>query len=157
MNPTQLLLHRRLLLPSGLVALLASACVGVQTHSFMTSPPPERLPELAYDEVRLGRYGDHADLLGPVQVTVGPRDVAEFPLILEAGRCYQAIVVEENRTAPLRVSFLDEDFTPKDSAPAVRGAATLFRCPETSENLILSVDGMETKGRVVVGVVTRPQ
>lgn len=157
MNDSRFVHQRLLLLPIVATATLAAGCVRVQTHSFLASPAPDRLPELAYDEVRRGRYADHADLLGPVQITMGPRDTAEFPVILEKGQCYQAIAVEENRRAPLRIAFLDEEFGEKDAAPAVRGAATIFRCAEAPENLILSIEGMQEEGRVVVGVVLRPK
>ena len=128
----------------------------MQTHSFQTGVPPDRLPELAFDEVRKGAFADHRDLLGPVQVELSHREIAEFPVILAKGRCYRAIAVAEDRSSAIRIALLDESFLEQQSEQGKKGVATLSVCPERTENLLLNVDGVGSLLRVVVAVVQQP-
>lgn len=140
-----------------LAAAFAVGCGSVQTYSFQTGTPPDRLPELAYDEVRRGPYADHRDLLGPVQIEMSRREIAEFPVILAQGRCYRAIAVAEDRRSEIRLALLDEGFAERMAEEGRKGVATLFVCPERTENLLLNVDGVESRLRVVVAVVQQPE
>lgn len=158
MNLTVSSLHRGLV--SFLFAVgalpLVGGCVTVQTHSFQSEASPDRLPELAYNEVRKGPLADHLDHLGPVQIELGARTTAEFPVILQKGQCYRAVAVEEDRGDAIRLAFLNEDFVQQDAAVGRGGVATLLRCPESVENLILSIEGTTKRARVVVGVLKQP-
>jgi hypothetical protein len=150
----------RLLLQVGMMVLAAALAVGcgsVQTYSFQTGAPPDRLPELAYDEVRKGSYADHHDLLGPVQVELSEREIAEFPVILAQARCYRAMAVAEDRRSEIRLALLDEDFVERMADEGKKGVATLRVCPERTENLLLNVDGVGSRLRVVVAVVQQPE
>jgi hypothetical protein len=129
----------------------------VQTYSFQTGAPPDRLPELAFDEVRKGTYADHRDLLGPVQIELSAREIAEFPVILAQGRCYRAIAVAEDRSSAIRIALLNESFVEQQSEQGTKGVATLHVCPERTENLLLNVDGVGSRLRVVVAVVQQPE
>jgi hypothetical protein len=150
----------RLLLQVGMMvvaAVLAVGCGSVQTYSFQTGAPPDRLPELAFDEVRKGSYADHRDLLGPVQIELSAREIAEFPVILAQGRCYRAIAVAEDRSSAIRIALLNESFVEQQSEQGKKGVATLHVCPERTENLLLNVDGVGSRLRVVVAVVQQPE
>ena len=138
-------------------AALAAGCGSVQSYSFQTEPAPDRLPELAFDEVRRGPYADHRDLLGPVQIELSDRQIAEFPVILEQGRCYRAIAAAEDRSSEIRLALLDEDFQERMAEEGRKGEATLLICPEQTENLLLNVDGIRSRMRVVVAVVQQPE
>lgn len=129
----------------------------MQSYSFQTAPEPDRLPELAFDEVRRGPYADHRDLLGPVQVELARREIAEFPVILEQRRCYRAIAAAEDRNSEIRLALLDEDFQERMAEEGRGGVATLLICPERTENLLLNVDGIRSRMRVVVAVVQQPE
>lgn len=135
---------------------VAAGCGSVQTYAFQSAPAPERLPELAYDEVRKGVYADHRDLLGPVQVELAQREIAEFPVILAQGHCYRAIAAAEERTTVVRIALLNESFVEQQAAEGGKGVATLLFCPEHTENLLLNVEGVKTRLRVVVAVVVQP-
>lgn len=151
-------LHLRLLftaITAGATPLV-SGCASVQTYSFQSEQAPDRIPELAYDEVRQGLFADHTALLGPVQVDLEPRGIAEFPVILERGRCYRAIAVEEERRDPLRLAVMNENFVEQDSALGRGGVVTMLRCPDATENLILAVEGVSHPARVVVGLLLQP-
>ena len=151
-------LHIRLLFTAftAIATPLVSGCASVQTHSFQSAQAPDRLPELAYDEVRKGLFADHHSLLGPVQIDLEPRGIAEFPVILERGRCYRAIAVEEERKDPLRLAVMDESFLEQGSAVGRDGVVTMLRCPDATENLILAVEGVSHPARVVVGLLLQP-
>lgn len=138
-------------------AVLAAGCGSVQSYSFQTAPAPDRLPELAFEEVRKGTFADHRDLLGPVQVELSFREIAEFPVILERGRCYRAIATAEDRSSEIRLALLDEDFEEQMADEGRRGSATLLICPEQTENLLLNIDGVRPRMRVVVAVVQQPE
>jgi hypothetical protein len=140
-----------------LLPCVAAGCGSVQTYSFQSAAAPERLPELAFDEVRKGTYADHRDLLGPVQVELSARQIAEFPVILGAGRCYRAIAVAEDRSSAIRIALLNESFVEQQAEQGKKGVATLQLCPERSENLLLNVEGVGSRLRVVVAVVQQPE
>ena len=135
---------------------LVSGCASVQTYSFQRAPAPDRIPELAYDEVRRGLFADHTALLGPVQIDLEPRGIAELPVILEKGRCYRAIAVEEERRDPLRLAWMSESFLEQASTVGRGGVVTMLRCAEATENLILAVEGVSQPARVVVGLLLQP-
>lgn len=150
--------HRRIL-RTGVTAgalFLAAGCASVQSYSFQRADAPDRLPELAYDEVRKGAYADHHSLLGPVQVEIGPQEIAEFPVILERGKCYRALAVEEARRDPLEMAFLNEGFLVQDKMEGLRGMVTMARCQERDENLLLSIEGTTKRVRLVVGLLLLP-
>ena len=150
----------RLLLQLGMVlvsAVLAAGCGSVQSYSFQTAPEPDRLPELAFDEVRRGAYADHRDLLGPVQIELSHREIAEFPVILEQGHCYRLLAAAEERTSEIRLALLDEGFVERMAEEGRKGVATLYVCPERTENLLLNIDGVDSRLRVVVAVVQQPE
>jgi hypothetical protein len=136
--------------------LVAAGCGSVQTYSFQSAATPDRLPELAYNEVRQGNYADHRDLLGPVQVALSHREIAEFPVILQKGQCYRAIAVAEDRRTAIRVALLTESFVEQQAEQGKKGVAALLICPERTENLLLSVEGAIEPLRVVVAVVVQP-
>lgn len=129
----------------------------MQTYSFQTAPAPDRLPELAFDEVRKGPYADHRDLLGPVQVELSRSEIAEFPVILEQGRCYRVLAAAEDRSSEIRLALLDENFVERTAEAGRKGLATLRVCPERTENLLLNIDGVQSQMRVVVAVVQQPE
>lgn len=137
--------------------VLAAGCGSVQSYSFQTAPEPDRLPELAFEEVRKGPYADHRDLLGPVQIELARREIAEFPVILQQGRCYRALAAAEDRSSEIRLALLDEDFQERMAEEGRGGVATLLICPERTENLLLNVDGVQSRMRVVVAVVQQPE
>jgi len=136
--------------------LVAAGCGSVQTYSFQSAPAPERLPELAYNEVRKGVYADHRDLLGPVQIELAHTEIAEFPVILAQGHCYRAIAAAEDRTMAVRIALLNESFEEQQAAEGGKGVAALLFCPERTENLLLNVEGVDARLRVVVAVIVQP-
>ena len=159
MNLLNRTLHRFRLATAVMVVVpaVAAGCGSVQTYSFQSTAAPDRLPELAYDEVRKGAYADHRDLLGPVQVELSEREIAEFPVILAQGRCYRAIAAAEDRTMAVRIALLNESFVEQQAAEGKKGVATLLICPERTENLLLNVEGVKARLRVVVAVVVQPE
>ena len=53
----------------------------------------------------------------------------------------------------IRLALLDEDFQERMAEEGRKGVATLLICPEQTENLLLNVDGVQSRMRVVVAVL----